>query len=181
VAQPVSNHLGLVSNSESMFILRDADYDPDVTPSGAIEDSIGQVAGTNGRLIVVQTIRAIVRVEVGVESWHQKPQLDDTPWESQRELALHSHSGVISVGQLYSAPPAELANIPLSAGPGDYAVQVNMRGRERLGRLITELLSRSTASASGQMISRTSGRRCMRSPATSGTGPCRSRRCGPRQ
>jgi hypothetical protein len=139
VAQPVSNHLGLVSNSESMFILRDADYDPDVTPSGAIEDSIGQVAGTNGRLIVVQTIRAVVRVEVGVESWHQKPQLDDTPWESQRELALHSHSGVISVGQLYSAPPAELANIPLSAGPGDYAVQVNMRGRERLGRLITEL------------------------------------------
>ncbi|HYN92929.1 MAG TPA: hypothetical protein VES42_03675 [Pilimelia sp.] len=137
--------MSLIGNSESIFLIRDADYDPDVTPSGAIDDAIGHIAGSNGRLIVVKTTTAVVKVAVDVQVWDAPPTPDQEPsgpWEASREVPLWSHSGAINAEQLYEAPPPQLVNIALPTGAGHYTVRVAMTGRAALEPQWTDLRRR---------------------------------------
>jgi hypothetical protein len=126
----------LVWGHEGLYTVQDADFDPAVSITGALEESRQQVYGSNGRIIVAQVVDASVRVRVTVQTFPGPPTEPDKPeradWSAPVLLRLSSRSGSVNIDQPTSGPPPELAGITLPAGPGDYHIAASHQGRDTL-------------------------------------------------
>jgi hypothetical protein len=148
----MTERAGLVSCDTAMFTLRDADFDHEGSITGALEDSRQHVYGSNGQILVVQTVDGSVRVHVTVVT------LTAPPTQRRARLVTPTHPPVhlplraIDVHPPFSSPPPELTDVPLPSGPGPYIIAASHHGRDTLTARLTEEVYPNMTTMSGDDI-----------------------------